>query len=130
MRFPPACPEIPASELAPALAYYRDSLGFTVDWSDEALGLAGLSQGDCRLFVSSAAYRDGRPPQGESALWLNLSSREEVDALHERWLAAGALIATPVEAKPYQLYEFLAQDLDGNLLRVFYDFGWEERAES
>ena len=32
------------------------------------------------------------------------------------------LIAEP-ESKPWGLHEFTAKDLDGNLFRVFYDFG-------
>jgi predicted lactoylglutathione lyase len=62
-------------------------------------------------------------------LWLNLSNREEVDALYRQWASARARIAEPPEAKPYnKLYEFFAQDLDGNYFRVFYDFAWEERS--
>jgi uncharacterized glyoxalase superfamily protein PhnB len=127
VTFPPAVPEIPVAELGPALAYYRDCLGFTVDWGGEELGLAGLSQGDCRLFVSSARYRAGQPDRGAVVVWLNLASRAEVDELHACWSAAGARIAAPPAAQPWKLYEFLAHDPDGNALRVFYDFGWEER---
>ena len=126
MTLPPACPEIPVAELAPALAYYRDCLRFTVDWADEALGLAGVSHGQCRLFVSSSRYRGGAEV-GPIVIWLNLASRDEVDALHALWSAAGARIASPAEAKPWKLYEFVAKDRDGNAFRVFYDFAWEER---
>jgi len=58
----------------------------------------------------------------------NLSNRAEVDTLHAQWAAAEARIAGPPEAKPYnKLYEFFAQDIDGNYFRVFYDFAWEEK---
>jgi uncharacterized glyoxalase superfamily protein PhnB len=127
VTFPPACPEIPVAELGPALAYYRDRLGFTVDWSDEGLGLAGLSQGESRLFMTSATYRAGQANAGPVVVWLNLAGRAEIDALHERWFAAGVSIAAPPSAKPWKLYEFSAEDLDGNVLRAFYDFAWEER---
>jgi uncharacterized glyoxalase superfamily protein PhnB len=127
VTFPPACPEIPVVELGPALAYYRDSLGFTIDWADEGLGLAGLSQGQSRLFMSSAAYRSAQPNSGPIVVWLNLSSRAEVDELYARWSVAGARIGEPPAAKPWKLYEFSADDPNGNVLRVFYDFGWEER---
>jgi len=40
-EFPGAVPEIPVQSIAAAAAYYHDSLGFTVDWSEEELGLAG-----------------------------------------------------------------------------------------
>ena len=116
------------AELAPALAYYRDCLGFAVDWANKELGLAGLSQGDSRLFMSSAHYRAGQAAAGPVVVWYNLSSRAEIDELHATWSANGARIAAPPAAKPWKLYEFSAHDLDGNVLRVFYDFAWEERS--
>lgn len=128
MHFPPLCPELPVAELAPALAYYRDRLGFTIDWSDEGLGLAGLSRGDTRLFMSAAGYRSSLGNAPPVVLWLNLSSRAEVDALHAEWTGAGARLDGPPRAEPYRLYEFFARDPGGNVIRVFYDFGWEEDA--
>lgn len=125
--FPPACPEVPVGGLPKALAYYRDPLGFHVDWSDEQLGLAGLSRGDTRLFMSAADFRDQRGNRPPIVLWFNASDRAEVDAIHAEWNAAGARIAGPPEARPYKLYEFFAHDLDANVFRVFYDFAWEER---
>ena len=88
MHFPPVCPEVPVATLA-ALEYYRDKLGFTIDWSDEQLGLAGLSRGDTRIFMSSAEYRAAIGNQPGIVLWLNLASRAEVDALHEQWRRPG-----------------------------------------
>jgi predicted lactoylglutathione lyase len=58
-------------------------------------------------------------------IWLNLNNKGEVDALHEAWSSNGARIVGKPESKPWHLYEFTATDLDGNLLRVFYDFAWE-----
>lgn len=127
MQFPSVCPEIPVADLAVALAYYRDSLGFIIDWSDEELGLAGLSRGETRMFMSNAGYRSVLGIGGPMMLWLNLSDRAEVDALHAEWTAAGARIAGPPTAGPAKLYEFFAEDVDGNYFRVFYDFAWEER---
>lgn len=126
-RFPVACPEIPVAVLGDGLSYWRDKLGFTVDWSDEGLGLAGLSQGDSRIFMANAAYREPMGARGPIMLWLNANNREEVDAIHARWTQAGATLDGPPEAKPWKLYEFFAKDPDGNTLRVFYDFGWEEQ---
>ena len=36
--------------------------------------------------------------------------------------AAQAKIVSEPEDKPWKLREFMAADLDGNLIRVFYDF--------
>lgn len=37
-------------------------------------------------------------------------------------------LSTPPESKPWGLYELMVADLDGNLLRVFYDFETPARA--
>jgi predicted lactoylglutathione lyase len=55
-------------------------------------------------------------------IWLNLSSKEEVDELYGIWSSSEAKIISPPESKPWKLHEFTASDLDGNLFRVFYDF--------
>jgi uncharacterized glyoxalase superfamily protein PhnB len=128
MEFPPACPEIPVAELAPALAYYRDLLGFTVDWADQDMGLAQLSRGSTRLFMGDARFRAGSGARGPIMLWLNLADRGEIDALHREWADAGVDITLPPTIQPWRLYEFYARDPDGNFWRVFYDFAWEERA--
>lgn len=128
MQFPSVCPEVPVVNLPTGLAYYRDQLGFDIDWSDEELGLAGLSRGGTRIFMSAAHYRSHLGNQAPIVMWLNLSSRIEVDALYADWVATGAKVTSPPKPKPYKLYEFFTQDADGNILRVFYDFGWEERA--
>ncbi|MET0310381.1 MAG: VOC family protein [Sphingomonas sp.] len=127
MKFPAPCPEIPVSDLSAALAYYHEQLGFTLDWSDEQLGLAGISRGNARLFLSTAGYRSVLGIKGPALSWLNLADRSEVDALHAEWAAAGARIVGPPEAQPHKLYEFFAEDPDGNHFRVFYDFAWEEK---
>jgi predicted lactoylglutathione lyase len=127
MRFPAACPEIPVDDLAASIAYYSARLGFTLDWSDANLGLAGISRGDSRLFLADAGYRAALGNRGPALLWINLSNREEVDALHAQWRERGARITSPPTAQPWQLYEFFAEDIDGNTLRIFYDFGGEAR---
>src|SRR5689334_15295242 len=109
-EFPPAVPEIPVSDLAAAMRDYRDRLGFTVDWSDEELGLAGISKGRCRIFLANAAYRRGYGNVGPSLTWLNLDSRDAVNELHRVWAAAGARIVSPPESKPWGLHEFTAAD--------------------
>lgn len=66
---------------------------------------------------------------GTVVVWLNLNSKQEVDELYRRWREAGAKILAELEDKPWHLREFRVADLDGNQLRVFYDFAWELRQE-
>jgi predicted lactoylglutathione lyase len=125
--FPAAVPEVPVSDLNQALHYYQHSLGFTIDWFAQDLGLAGISKGNCRIFLANEQYRKGYGNIGPSLTWLNVNSKEAVDELHRTWTASQAKLLSAPESKPWGLHEFIAADLDGNLFRVFYDFGTAER---
>ena len=126
-KFPGAVPEIPVGDINEAAAYYEDNLGFTVDWRGEKLGLAGISKGNCRMFLASSDYRKGYGNTGPVLTWLNLESKEEVDDLYRLWSASNAKLIAAPESKPWGLHEFTAADPDGNLFRVFYDFATPER---
>ncbi|MDE2126058.1 MAG: VOC family protein [Armatimonadetes bacterium] len=122
-EFPGAVPEIRVDNLAKAAVYYEKCFGFQWDWGVEGIGQ--VSRGSCRIFLTDNAFR-GTNTTGEPAvIWLNLSSKAEVDALHQSWRDSDAQIVHEPESKPWNLYEFTARDLDGNQFRVFYDFAWE-----
>ena len=121
-EFPAAVPEIPVTDIDQALDYYQGKLGFNIDWGGANGGIAGISKGHCRMFLTD---RDFRAQHGNAApvmIWLNLQSKEEVDELYELWNHGHARIISKPESKPWKLHEFTAADLDGNLFRVFYDF--------
>ena len=123
MNFPQAVPEVPVDNIDHASAYYVRSLGFNLDWrSDEGGGIAGISRGHCRMFLTGRNFREVSRNAGPVVIWLNLPSIEEVNALHDEWRRTQARIVSPPEPKPWNLHEFTAADLDGNLFRVFYDF--------
>jgi len=115
-------PEIPAANVDKAAAYYVNTLGFTLDWGDDPGGIAGISKGNCRLFITNRSFRESYGNLSPILFWLNLNSKVEVDELFAEWKAAGAKIVSEPEDKPWKLREFMAADLDGNLIRVFYDF--------
>jgi predicted lactoylglutathione lyase len=125
MTFPAAVPEIPVSDLRAATAYYVKTLGFTHDFGDQEGGIAGISRGNCRLFLTNPSFRETYTNKPPILFWLNVQSRAEVDALFAEWKAAQAKLISEPEDKPWKLREFVAADLDGNLLRVFYDFRLE-----
>jgi uncharacterized glyoxalase superfamily protein PhnB len=122
MMFPSAVPEIPAASVDKAAAYYLKTLGFTFDWGDEQGGIAGISRGNCRLFITNGSFRKSYGNTSPILFWLNVESKEEVDELFAEWKAAGAKIVSEPKDKPWKLREFMAADLDGNFIRVFYDF--------
>ena len=125
---PAPVPEIPVTRIDTAVAYYVSVLGFALDWGNEDGGIAGISQGSCRLFLTNAEFRQSSPLRPPIIVWLNLSSRKKVDQLFARWQTAGALVLSPPEDKPWHLREFTIADPDANRLRVFYDFSWEQNA--
>jgi uncharacterized glyoxalase superfamily protein PhnB len=122
MTFPAPVPEIPAANIIKAATYYVNTLGFTFDWGDDQGGIAGLSRGNCRLFITNPAFRKSHGNTGPTLFWLNLDSKDEVDELFAQWRAAQAKIVSEPSNTPWKLREFMAADLDGNLIRVFYDF--------
>ena len=126
-EFPGAVPEIPVADITTAAAYYQNNLGFKLDWGDEELGLAGISKGECRMFLANREFRKTDGNVGPTLTWLNLNSKDEVDALFRVWSASHALLISAPESKPWGLHEFTARDPDGNLFRVFYDFATPER---
>lgn len=125
MTLPAPVPEIPAANVDRAAAYYVDTLGFTFDWGDDEGGIVGISRENCRLFIANGTFRESYGNRGPILFWLNLNSKAEVDELFTQWKAAGARVVSEPEDKPWKLREFLAADLDGNLIRVFYDFRWD-----
>ena len=57
-HFPQAVPEIPVSSVDKAAEYYVNVLGFSFDWGNDVGGIGGISQGDCRMFLTNAPFRE------------------------------------------------------------------------
>ena len=121
-EFPAAVPEIPATDMKKALDYYQGKLGFNLDWGGAEGGIAGISKGDCRMFLTDNDFRQHHGNASPVRIWLNLNSIAAVDELYAIWNTSGAKMVSAPESKPWKLHEFTASDLDGNLFRVFYDF--------
>ncbi|HEX4593464.1 MAG TPA: VOC family protein [Bryobacteraceae bacterium] len=121
-NFPAAVPEIPVSDISKAAEYYENNLGFKLDWGGEDGGIAGISKGQCRMFLTNPAFREPYGNAGPVVIWLNLGGKDEVNELYAQWKETQARIVSEPEEKPWKLLEFTATDLDGNLFRAFYDF--------
>ena len=122
-EFPSAIPELRVNDVQRSALYYEKCLGFSWDWGVD--GIAQVSRGGCRIFLTDDAFRGDKSKSTPTVIWLNLGSRKEVDELHEAWSSKGARIVAKPESKRWNLHEFTAADPDGNMLRVFYDFAWE-----
>jgi uncharacterized glyoxalase superfamily protein PhnB len=85
-------------------------------------GIAGISRGNCRLFITGPSFREPHGNLGPTLFWLNLENKAEVDELYEEWIAKGARVVFEPEDKAWMMREFTITDLAGNVIRVFYDF--------
>ncbi len=115
-KLPTPIPQIPVSDLERAISFYQSRLGFALDWKYED-GIAGVSREATRLFLDRVVGGPLHPVR----VWLNLDSVSEVDALHGDWKKAGVSIPSAPTQQPWGIYEFIAEDCDGNSYRVFYD---------
>lgn len=121
-EFPSAVPEVPVTDMAGALLYYEEKLGFNVDWGRDGGGIAGISQGRSRIFLTDREFRGYFRNQPPVVVWLNLDSKEDVDELYEKWQRNGANVLHPPESKSWsRLHEFVVADPDGNVIRAFYN---------
>ena len=79
--FPKAVPEIPVSNVEKAAEYYVNALGFHFDRGDDQGGIGGISQGECRMFLTNLLFRQHYGNGDRVIVWLNLESRQAVDDL-------------------------------------------------
>jgi predicted enzyme related to lactoylglutathione lyase len=103
-----ARPILNVQSLKASQAYYRDALGFTIDWEHEG-DFGSVSRGHGVLFMCEGC-------QGNPGTWVMLFVKN-VDELHEEIAAKGAIIRMPPTTMPWGLREMHVGDLDGNTMR-------------
>lgn len=140
-------PELDVSDLATSRRFYVDVLGFRVLFERRAERFAYLGRDGAELMIQDAAGPGRRfrraplaPPFGRG---INLQLRvDDVDAVHDRAIAAGAPIVVPMEQRWYRVdvvraggrwtsegpteagnRQFVVADPDGYLWRPFRDLG-------
>src|SRR5204863_9693112 len=102
-HFPGAVPEIPVSDVDTAAAYYKNQLGFSIDWTGVNGGIAGISKGSCRMFLTNRAFREHYGNVALVLVWLNLNSKQVVDGLYEAWSRWQARLVYRPGSKPWEL---------------------------
>jgi uncharacterized glyoxalase superfamily protein PhnB len=110
-RFRGLIPILNVRNVPAAIAYYRDKLGFRLDWEwGDPPGFACIDRGSARIFLCQGA-------QGGPGMWLCIDV-EDVDALHREYQASGAIIRQPPTNFPWGMREMNVEDLDGHRLRM------------
>lgn len=119
IKLPPPVPELPVSDIGAATKAFAGQMGFGVDWTYEDF-LAGISRDSARVFLRRRTQQEDRD-RYSVLIWLNMDSSAEVDQLYEEWKRQGVVIVEELHTTPYNLRQFIAQDIDGNRFRVFHD---------
>jgi len=120
-------------DLARAVTFYRDGLGFATEgiigteFENGAVAFFKLQAGlSLALWPRSSIAADtglaiGRPGAPTVTLGHNVDSQAEVDAVMAQAAAAGASMIKPAQATFYGGYAGYFQDLDGHLWEVAFN---------
>ncbi|MBC9915073.1 VOC family protein [Chitinophaga varians] len=99
------------SNLAAAIKYYVDTLGFSIDFEYGAI--AGLKYGNVLLQLSGPDLIGNRNATGEGNMYIFC---DEVDAYFQQISAKGAQVIVAPEDRAYGMRDFAIKDADGNIL--------------
>ncbi|HYU15112.1 MAG TPA: glyoxalase superfamily protein [Candidatus Acidoferrum sp.] len=90
--------------------YYRDQLGFKIDWEyGEPPDFGSVSRAQSVIFMCQGC-------QGTPGAWTMLFA-QDVDRLYEEFRRRKAIIKMPPTDRPWGLREMHVADPDGNILR-------------
>lgn len=102
-------PILAVANLRDSLAYYRDQLGFKVDWEwGEPADFASVTRSGTTIFLGESHHGD------RGGLWV---FARDVDKLHAELKQRGARIEMAPTNMPWGSREMHVRDRDGNLLR-------------
>ncbi|MCB1049104.1 MAG: VOC family protein [Acidobacteria bacterium] len=104
-------PILRVANLAQSLDYYADCLGFECQWQVQDFAAVGRNKACIMLCQGD---------QGQPGTWLWIAAND-VDLLHDEFLARGAVIRHPPTNYPWDSRELHVFDLDGHVLRFGSD---------
>jgi len=110
VKFSRPIPQLPVANVAETQRYYRDVLGFTIDWTWGENDYGAVSRDEAVIFLSATT--------GPLAPACHILHVGDVDALHATWTQSGAQIDAPPEDKPWGLREFTVRDNNGHSFRI------------
>ena len=110
-RFARAVPQLPVHDVKKTQEYYRDVLGFHIDWLWGENDYGSVSRDETTLYLSNIGDRE----IPRAYFIINVG---EVDHLCAEWKAKGANIVEEPADKPWGLREFTLQDINGHCFRI------------
>lgn len=105
-----AIPIFNVGSLRESQRYYREKLGFTVEWDHgDPPDFGAVVRDHAVLFLCQGC-------QGHPGGWIMMFT-PNVDELHRELVERGAIIERPPTNMPWHLREMLVKDPDGNTMR-------------
>ncbi len=131
-------PSIRASNLEQALAFYTETLGFTLKRGTIEEGNISLFRGDASVMLEGATpafYSDAynaaiRERIGTPSAMALYIEADDLEALNAKLLAAGLAIIDPLADRPWGQAEFTIADTDGNWLTFWKALDTSESNEN
>jgi catechol 2,3-dioxygenase-like lactoylglutathione lyase family enzyme len=108
-----ALPELPFDNVPAAVAYYRDVLGFRINFQQDDLGVMDRDSITVLLISRTEQHRG----IGSFGVYV-----EDADALYEELAAKGAEVEGPPVSYPWGLRSFRVLDLEGNRIMFCQTF--------
>ena len=109
-------PQFLVDDLPAAIAYYREKLGFGIDFCYQSF-YAGVSRDGITIHLKCAAKsvsdRAYRKAQEHLDAYISVSGGA---ALYDEIRSRGARIIRPLEERPWSCVDFYVEDLDGYTL--------------
>jgi catechol 2,3-dioxygenase-like lactoylglutathione lyase family enzyme len=104
-------PAIPVADIERALAFYRDVLGFAVEFTNGSpVTFAVITQGGAELHLQLQPGRSG-------AVHAHIMV-DDLDAVYERLVRAGSTIRQPPKVQEWGLRDIVIADPDGNTFEI------------
>jgi catechol 2,3-dioxygenase-like lactoylglutathione lyase family enzyme len=109
-------PQFLVDDLDTAIAYYRDKLGFELDFKYESF-YASVSRNGIAIHLKCAPKLDGDRAHRRHNEHLDaFVAVTGVEGLHREFETRGARIAKPLEERPWASVDFYVEDADGYIL--------------
>ena len=101
------------TDLSRSLAFYRDQLGFTVEFVYEGF-YAGVCRDNCRIHLKCATHSTDHTGDREESIDVCIGV-QSVESLSANFAAVGVSFVVPLREMPYGT-EFYVHDPDGYVL--------------
>jgi catechol 2,3-dioxygenase-like lactoylglutathione lyase family enzyme len=109
-------PQFLVDDVDAAIGYYRDKLGFDLDFKYEAF-YAGVTRDGLAIHLKEAPKAAGERMYRRQNEHLDAYiAVTGVEALHREFQARGAQITKPIGERPWACVDFYVEDADGYIL--------------